>query len=120
MENFVGMSLIDVSVSAASGDTANIDVRAFKYVSIDATLKGLSGGTAPTVLFTLFRRLPNGLYLSVAAFGAALSANGTQSLHVGPGMSTAQCPGHYMRIGWVTTGTPTTALLDVSVAGGFE
>ncbi|MEK6799847.1 MAG: hypothetical protein AABZ12_12850 [Planctomycetota bacterium] len=91
-----------VAVTAASGQSASFDTYPSKDVALVAELTALAGGTSPTVTFS-WQHSADGTTWYAAATEAALSAAGVKQ------RTTRDNLMRYLRVGWATTGTPTTA-----------
>jgi hypothetical protein len=94
-----------------------LDVRNSETVAIDCVLSGLTGGTAPTVQFSVERASVDGTTWVLVNAATALSANGVSSFYIGPGMVLNQTTGRQLRVRATTTGGPTTANAVVMAFG---
>lgn len=98
----------DIDVST-TGQSNSFDVGHLNSVAITADLTELTGGSGPTVTFT-FQDSPDDTNWYTVNAEDALSAIGAKtqrltSFH------------RFVRVAWVTTGTPTTATASVILSG---
>jgi hypothetical protein len=113
-----------LSVAAASGTVGEYGVDDFQNILVVTQLSSLTGGTAPTVQFILDWKDAVGVYRPLITH-AALSATGTKTAALGPGSAASTgidllwaAPfGPIVRLRWVTTGTPATAVAEVAIVG---
>ena len=117
-----GWQRLALSVAVDGGNSGDINVSGFTGVTVIARLTALTGGAAPTVQFFLDYKLPDGTYVQTGQ-GASLSAasvsisTGNTFFSIGPGMTIPQVSGVNIRIRWVVTGGPATAVADLFVLG---
>ena len=88
----------------------------FQELDVDFNLSVLSGGTAPTVGYTIKRKGLDGVYYQVDA-PTALSAVGTIIRTLGKGSAQNIGFGLTIQIVIAVTGTPTTATWTMSIIG---
>lgn len=91
-----------VDVSPANGQSSEVNMSGYQSVVWVADLTALAGGTSPDVTFT-WQHSPDGTTWYDIASETALTAVGFRSRMVRENVFNT------IRVGWVTTGTPTTA-----------
>jgi len=108
------------NVAAASGTIGTVDIRNYTAISVTMNLTALTGGTAPTVQLAIDRRIEDGAVVpnwEQIVAPTAISAVGTSRADIGPGLVTSTLPGKVIRLRWVTTGGPATAVADFAIIG---
>lgn len=108
-----------LDVKTDQGNAGDIDVRDLTGIAIDCVLTSMTGGTTPSVQFIVDRKNIDGTYTQIVA-GVALTAAGTTSFSIGPGLTTATITGVIIRIRWTVVGAPTTAVANIYVQGETE
>jgi len=104
------------------GQSVTIDTQAFTQVSISVYLNSLSGGATPGITFAVDKVELDGRFTQVAAGSAVTAASASPNtnitkLEVGPGLPVNIVLPKSIRIRWVVTGGPTTAVADIMVTG---
>jgi hypothetical protein len=103
--------LINLAVDvSATGQSAALDLSENDNVCWVAELATLTGGTSPDVTFS-WDHSPNNSNWYTIASEAALTAAGVKS------RTTAENLFRFVRISWVTTGSPTGATANLFMSG---
>lgn len=107
-----------VTLTENPGSTGTIDTVRTLYAALDINLAAITGGTSPTVTFSLSRRGTNGLWYPVWT-GSALTAPGTTSINLGPDTATPAVFTDACRIDWAFGGVapPASVTFGLSLAG---
>lgn len=109
-----------IDVSAASGTLMQpTDTSSFERLHVDIQLNTLTGGTTPGVTITVQRQDSNGTWRTLYAF-APLTAVGSASQSIGPGLQTTIMIPPKCQVIWATTGAPTVANLSASIYGDAD
>lgn len=74
------------------------------------------GGVSPSITFSLERQTATGRWVAMHTFGA-LTAPGSLSTSIGPGLTVPSLPTGRLRLAWAMTGTTPTADFNASVVG---
>ncbi len=99
------MKDLAVDVKGASGSSEVLDTQGLTKPSFAVNLTALAGGTTPGVTITWQHSPDSALWLDIAA-EAALTAVGSKHRFAPNSLM------RFLRISWVTSGTPTTATMD--------
>jgi hypothetical protein len=105
-------------VSAAktiTGNSADLNVSAFREVAIDANISAVSG-TSPTLQLFIDRKGADGIYYQIWN-SASITAVGTASDSIGPGLNKNQSLGSTIRLRWVIGGTTPSFTFSASIIG---
>ena len=94
--------------ATASGQSSSFDTAALEDASWIAGLTTLAGGTAPTVTVQWEHSYDGVSWYAVAAEAPLAAAGFKQRL-------TRENLMRYLRVSWTTTGSPTTATLEIRI-----
>ncbi len=106
------------AAATATGDSGSLAVSNVTMLAVDVNVTAITGGTAPTVQFLLDRQGVDNIWHTVWT-GSALSAAGTASVSIGPGLPTNSVLTRAARLRWVFGGTvaPTSVTFSASIIG---
>ena len=90
------------AVQDGNGNSADLDVAAFRELAVDANVTGITGAS-PTVQFFIDRKGVDGIYYQIWD-SATLNAAGVASDSIGSGLNRAQSIGTAVRFRWILTG----------------
>lgn len=90
-----------------------LDVRNLQAVTLDCILSGLTGGTSPTVQFTVDRKAADDSTWVNLSTPTALSADGVETFVIGPGLTINVELCKTIRVQAITTGGPSAAVAAV-------
>jgi hypothetical protein len=108
----VGESLqTALNVAGASGNGESFDTRGRRVIAWLAELTALTGGTAPTLAFT-WQHSHDGVTWFDIATEATLAVLGFKQRIVQENLL------RFLRIAWVTTGAPATAVATFAIQAG--
>lgn len=119
-------TLLTNSTTAATFTSADIAVGPYTELAVDIVFGGFTGGTAPTITYTIKRKDAFNNYLTIYQ-SAALSAAGNLILSIGSGMGVGTLAtnntgigvsfGNVIQISYTTTGAPTSLTQSITVRG---
>jgi hypothetical protein len=95
----------NVDTKGASGQSDVLDSEELDKITWIANFDGFTGGTSPDITYTWQHSADNSNWFAIAS-EAALTAAGIKTRLV------VENTMRYLRIAWVTTGSPTTATTD--------
>ena len=105
----------------ATGQSAAFDTTHITSAALDVNLTALTGGTAPTLTFSLQRLGADGVWYTAWTQAAAMSATGPASFELGPSSPAAQLVifTTQARLVWTFGGTapPTSVAFSASLIG---
>lgn len=104
------------SAARATYSSGQVSLANFSQLEldIDINVTALTGGTSPTVTFKVSRVEADGVLYSVWS-PSAISAAGTFSQSIGPGLQTSVDLGNTFQVDMVTTGSPTSITFSLNV-----
>ncbi|SRR5579883_523622 len=102
----------------ANGNSGTLTTGGYTEMAIDITVGAMTGGTAPTIQYTLNRLDAFGNATQLWQSSAIGNTGGTASASVGLGAPTATNAslGQRCQLNWTVTGSPTTVPHQVSLA----
>ncbi len=103
------------SAQTASGSTAFLNVSSFRELAVDINVTAVSG-TVPSCTFKVDRLGADGIWYNVWT-SAAITAAGTASTSVGPGLATSASFGDVVRLTWTISGTTPSFTFSASIVG---
>lgn len=91
------------------------------YIALDTTVTALTGGTSPTIQFTLDRLGADGVWYNVWT-STTVGSPATNSMDIGPGLTNAAGSQHAVfttqgRFSYIFTGTPTSITFSATLLG---
>jgi hypothetical protein len=88
----------------------------YREVALDVNIASFTGGSSPSITFTLYRIGADGVLYSIYS-GTAITAAGQLSVSVGPGLATAASLGSQIQLNWTVSGSPTAVTGSISLIG---
>ena len=96
-----------------SGSTNPLQINAFGALAVDVAVSAVSG-TSPSIALFLERQGADGNWYAIWA-PTALTAVGTASTSVGPGLATPEVLTNTLRLRWEVTGTSPNFTVSASI-----
>ncbi len=91
------------------------------YIAMDTSVTAFTGGTGPTIQFTVDRLGADGVWYNVYT-STPVGSPATASVDLGPGFTTASGVQHAVfttqgRFSWIYTGAPTSITFSATLLG---
>lgn len=92
------------STASGSGNSGSLDTTNAERIAVDISVSSFTGGTAPTIRFSLERQAASGQWFQVWQ-GAVINTATQQSVAVGPGADVPSVLTGAVRLVWTFGGT---------------